>query len=84
MSRWSDKTLKAIEVLSSSVEGSYSITITHKPGKTPKGSKQDYEGPVVDGVKHEWVDQDGGGFSGDDFHGHVTFVLGEYHLAVWY
>lgn len=82
MGRWSSKTLDAIAVLSSSVDGAYSVAIKKKPGQTPSGEKQDYEGPAVDGVKHEWVNQGGGGITGDDFHGDVTFVLGDYHLVV--
>ncbi len=82
MSAWSSKTLDAITVLASSVDGAYSVAIKKKLGQTPSGSKQDYEGPAVDGVKHEWVVQGGGGITGDDFHGTVTFVLGDYHLEV--
>jgi hypothetical protein len=82
MSNWSNKTLNAITVLASSVDGAYSAVVKHNPGQTPSGTKQDYEGPAVNGVKHEWVDQGGGGITGDDFHGFVTFVLGEYHLVV--
>ena len=79
-----EKALDAISTLIGSVEGAYSVTLKGHEGFMPKGKRQDYEGPTVRGVKYEWVDQSGGGFSGDDFHGTVTFVLDDYHLIVDY
>lgn len=81
---WSHTTMMAIATLSRSVDGAFSTKLVPHAGKDPKGDMQDYEGPHVDGVTHEWVDQSGPGMSGDDFSGTVTFVLGDYHLVVEY
>jgi hypothetical protein len=84
MARWSSKTMDAIATLAGSVDGNYSIHLRRHDGKPPNGDQQEYEGPPVAGVKHEWVDQRGPGISGDDYAGTVTFVLGEFHLLVEY
>lgn len=84
MSQWSNKTMSAIATLAGKVDGAFSIKLVEHNGASPKGEMQDYDGPAVDGIKHEWVDQSGPGFSGDDFSGTVTFVLGDYHLVVEY
>lgn len=84
MTLFSSKTMQSIDTLSRSVDGAYNVFLQRHEGKPPRGKCQDYEGPAVKGIKHEWVDQSGGGFSGDDFHGTVTFVLGDYHLIVSY
>lgn len=85
MSAWSTKTLGAISKLAGSVDGVYSVKVTKHDGKPPPGKKQRYEGDPVSGVKYEWVDQStGGGFTGDEFAGTVTFILGDYHLTIWY
>jgi len=82
MARWSNKTMEAIATLVGSVDGAYSLLLRKHEGAKPRGKRQDYDGPEVPGIRDEWVDQNGGGISGDDFHGTVSFVLGDYHLIV--
>ncbi|MBC8718775.1 hypothetical protein [Ochrobactrum sp. Marseille-Q0166] len=84
MTSFSSKTMQAIDTLSRSVDGVWSVMLIRHEGRPPRGNRQEYEGPPVNGIKHEWVDQSGGGFTGDDFHGTVTFVLGDYHLIASY
>lgn len=84
MTTFSSKTMLAIDTLSRSIEGAHTIFLQRHEGNPPRGKRQDYEGPPVNGIKYEWVDQSGGGFSGDDFNGTVTFILGDYHLIVSY
>ena len=85
MSRWSSKTMSAIQTLINSVEDRTWFELKRHEGQPPSGHRQDYEGDPVQGIKHEWVDQTmNGGFSGDDFAGTVTFILGDYHLIVHY
>ena len=84
MTAFSTKALEAITTRAGSVDGAHSIMLKRHEGYIPKGKRQPYEGPPVRGVKFEWVDQSGGGFSGDDFYGTVTFELGEFHLIVSY
>lgn len=82
--RWSNKTMAAISALTRSVDGAYAVRLVPHAGAQPQGDMQEYEGPEVDGIQHEWVDQSGPGMAGDDFSGTVTFVLGDYHLIVEY
>lgn len=83
MTAFCSETLRAIDTLCRSVDDGHTVSLTKHEGRPPAGTRQDYEGPPVSGVEHEWVDQDdGGGLSGDSFTGTVTFVLGQYHLIV--
>lgn len=84
LSAWSTETMAKISTLTASVDGNFSIRLSPHNGEKPKGDRQDYEGPEVRGIQHEWVDQSGPGLGGDDFHGTVTFVLDDYHLVVEY
>ena len=85
MSAWSTKTMSAISTLIKSVEDRTWFDLKRHEGQPPTGRKQDYEGETVRGIKHEWVSQTtNGGFSGDEFAGTVTFILGEYHLIIHY
>lgn len=77
--------MSAISTLISSVEDRTWFDLKLHDGQPPAGRKQDYEGKNVQGIKHEWVSQTtNGGFSGDEFAGTVTFILGEYHLIIHY
>ena len=82
MSRWSNNTMAAIATLVGSVDGGHSVFLKRHDGVRPQGEQQDYEGPEVPGVRHEWVAQSGPGIAGDDYYGTVSFVLGDYHLIV--
>lgn len=80
-----DFTMQAISTLCASVDGGYSFHLARSNGKPPLGKKQEYEGETVNGVTHEYVDQtSNGGFTGDEFAGTVTFILGDFHLVVSY
>lgn len=84
MTSWSNRTMEAISTLAGSVDGAHAMTLKRHNGAPPKGERQDYEGPEVKGIRHEWVDQSGPGMAGDDYYGTVTFVLGDFHLIVEY
>lgn len=78
-------TMESISTLCDSVEGSYLFQLVRSNGNPPLGEKQEYEGETVNGVTHEYVRQTtNGGFTGDEFAGTVTFILGDFHLVVSY
>ena len=81
MSRFSNKTLAAIQTLISSVDGCHTVSIKPASAHTPIGEIQDCDaGPVL----KEWVDQKGPGMGGDEFYGTVTWRLGDFYLIAGY
>ena len=78
MTELDSKTLETIHGLISDVDGFYGANIYLANEHSPKGELQDCD---FAGVSKEWVDQSGPGFSGDDFHGTITWKLGDYYLV---
>lgn len=74
---WSEGTLSAIHDLIARSEGFYSFRIFDKATHKPKGSVQDSENGWT---AREWVDQSCG-YSGDDFTGTVSWILGRHVLV---
>lgn len=80
MGKFSNKTLSAIYELANHAD-SHGLRIVRADRYKPKGEKQDCG---IAGVKHEWVKQSGGGFTGDDFHGTVTWKIGDFYVIAYY
>lgn len=82
MAKFSGKTLDALMALVDSVDGVTSFRVYGADGFTPKGEVKDCDVGIV---AKEWVDQTtGGGFSGDEFAGTVTWRLGRHYVVVQY
>lgn len=77
---WAPKTFERIYTLLRDAE-CYTFDIMETANHTPAGNAQE---SGRDAPKIEWVDQGGGGFSGDDFHGTITWKLGDYYLIGHY
>lgn len=58
-----------------------SVRVRKAQEHKPKGIEQDCDYGVV---ATEWVDQYGPGMSGDDFHGFLTWKLGEFYVVAEY
>jgi hypothetical protein len=81
MARFSNKTLAAVQALITGVDGCYSVSIKSVAEHIPQGDVQDCDSGVV---QKEWVDQRGPGQMGDEFHGTVTWKLGDFYLIASY
>lgn len=84
MTEFCNKTLAAIgALLDKASESAHlgSVRIRSAESHQPKGIEQDCD---CDVVATEWVDQYGPGMSGDDFHGFLTWKLGEFYVVAEY
>jgi hypothetical protein len=81
MSRFSNKTLAAVQALIASVGGCHGVEIKPAAEHLPKGEMQDCDAGIV---PKEWVDQRGPGMAGDEFYGTVTWKLGDFYLIASY
>lgn len=71
------KTLDAIHDLIEGVDGCYGVEIKRASEHEPKGDIQECD---TRHIETEWVDQSGPGMFGDEFHGTVTWKLGDHYL----
>lgn len=78
MTKFCAETMDAIITLLESVDGVSSYRLHRADGYKPKGKEQDCDAGVV---PTEWVDQNGPGFSGDDYSGTITWNLGSHYLV---
>lgn len=77
---WGARTMERLYTLLREAE-CYTFTLVPKADHTPKGKRQasGHTSPA-----YEWVDQGGGGISGDDFHGSITWTINGYYLIGLY
>lgn len=71
------KTLTAIKELIDGVDGVHGVELIRADEHEPKGALQECD---TGHVGTEWVNQSGPGMFGDDFHGTVTWKLGDFYL----
>lgn len=79
-----NKTLAAIAALLDEASENVllgSVRVRSAESHEPKGIEQDCDCGVV---ATEWVKQFGPGFAGDDFHGFITWKLGDFYVVAEY
>lgn len=78
---FSNETLGAVKSLLENVDGLLGVQIRAASCHIPVGVEQDCNSGLV---TKEWVDQHGPGIGGDDYHGTVTWKLGDFYLIASY